>query len=204
MTLTFTNGPMGSSKTLLLLTKCYNLKKNNKQNVILMKPLIDTRHNDLIKSRTGLEQKSDILVDTDQNIIHLVENYIHKTFNNITHYTILVDESQFLSREHVSQLRRLAHSNDIFCYGLLTDYTGRLFEGSSTLIEMSDIIRFVEVECYFCGKSAKCNAKYENQSGDLIKELGTNKNTFDIGGDEKYISCCWDCWSSKQNISERC
>ncbi|MFT6610267.1 MAG: thymidine kinase, partial [Qipengyuania sp.] len=49
---------------------------------------------------------------------------------------VLVDEAQFLTRDQVWQLARLADDAGIpvLCYGLRTDFQGELFTGSASLL----------------------------------------------------------------------
>ena len=53
---------------------------------------------------------------------------------------ILVDEAQFLTRDHVLQLCRVSDELGIpvLCYGLRTDFQGQLFEGSAALLALAD------------------------------------------------------------------
>jgi thymidine kinase len=46
-------------------------------------------------------------------------------------YCVLVDESQFLTREQVHELSEVVDELDIpvLCYGLRTDFRGELFSG---------------------------------------------------------------------------
>ena len=75
----------------------------------------------------------------------------------------------------------------VFCYGLKTNFKSELFEGSKRLLEIADDIEEIKSICS-CGKKAIINAKYEN--GEIIYE----GNTVDIGGNEKYIALCYECW----------
>ena len=53
---------------------------------------------------------------------------------------ILVDEAQFLTRDHVLQLCRITDELGIpvLCYGLRTDFQGALFPGSAALLALAD------------------------------------------------------------------
>src|SRR3546814_1649007 len=55
---------------------------------------------------------------------------------------VLVDEAQFLSREQVLQLARLADDVGIpvLCYGLRTDFSAQLFPGSAALLGLPDAL----------------------------------------------------------------
>jgi len=53
---------------------------------------------------------------------------------------VLVDEAQFLTAQHVRQLARVVDELNVpvLCYGLRTDFLGRLFEGSAQLLAWAD------------------------------------------------------------------
>ncbi len=55
-------------------------------------------------------------------------------------HCVLVDESQFLTREQVHELSEVVDTLDIpvLCYGLRTDFRGELFTGSQYLLAWSD------------------------------------------------------------------
>jgi thymidine kinase len=51
---------------------------------------------------------------------------------------LLIDEAQFLTREQVRQLHRLAHCDDmpVLCWGLRSDFQGRAFDGTAELLTL--------------------------------------------------------------------
>lgn len=55
-------------------------------------------------------------------------------------HCVLVDESQFLTRQQVYELSEVVDRLDIpvLCYGLRTDFRGELFGGSEYLLAWSD------------------------------------------------------------------
>lgn len=55
-------------------------------------------------------------------------------------HCVLVDESQFLTRQQVYELSEVVDQLDIpvLCYGLRTDFRGELFGGSEYLLAWSD------------------------------------------------------------------
>ncbi len=54
---------------------------------------------------------------------------------------ILVDEAQFLSQRHVLELCEVADRLGIpvLCYGLRTDFQGKLFPGSAALLALAEL-----------------------------------------------------------------
>ena len=103
---------------------------------------------------------------------------------------ILVDESQFLTSEHVEQLRAIVDDLDIsvICYGLRTDFQTHLFEGSKRLFELADSIEEMKISCS-CGKKAIFNARF-NENGELV----TSGEQILIGGEDIYKPMCSRCY----------
>ena len=83
-----------------------------------MKPAMDSRFGaEVVRSRAGLEQNADVLIDTHMNLLELPHPKIH---------CVLVDECQFLEVKHIEQLREMTLSWDVpvICYGLRTGQLG--------------------------------------------------------------------------------
>lgn len=93
----FRYGAMNSGKTTQLIQTAHNYEERDQQ-VIIIKPSIDTKGNDKIVSRIGAERLVDYLIDKDNLIINLIEEKI----NEIN--CILVDEAQFLTSKQVDEL----------------------------------------------------------------------------------------------------
>ncbi|MBX3181647.1 MAG: thymidine kinase [Polyangiaceae bacterium] len=174
----FRYGTMDSAKTLNLLAVAHNYRKQGKR-VLLLKPRLDDRFGpQIIRSRSGLEAEADVLVDDDE----LLDVEALRGLN-----CILVDEAQFLSEALVEQLRELTVSLDIpvICYGLRTDFQGRLFPGARRLFELADSIEEVKVTCQFCNRKAVFNLRMR---GDRAVLEGPQ---IELGGDERYLPACY-------------
>ena len=100
---------------------------------------------------------------------------------------ILVDESQFLTREHVIQLSEIADYFNIpvMCYGLKNDFQNKLFEGSEALLLYADKIQEIKTICAKdrCGKKAIMNLRLDD--GTPVYE-GVRIQI----GDEEYVPVC--------------
>ena len=75
---------------------------------------------------------------------------------------LICDEVQFYSPAQIDQLAVLVddHGIDVSCYGLTTDFTGRLFDGSQRLLEMADeCIRLQVAALCWCGRRGTHNAR---------------------------------------------
>ena len=74
------------------------------------------------------------------------------------------------------------------CYGLRTDFQGKLFPGSGELLAIADDIREIKTICY-CGRKATMVVRQSND-GKVIKDGAQ----IEIGGNDKYISLCRRHW----------
>lgn len=185
MKLYFYYGVMGSSKTANALMKKFNFEEHGRE-VILVKPSVDTRYEKtVVKSRVGLSSEA-YLINSESTIKEVIAGIIDKGGGL---RIIIADEVQFFTKEQIDELREFADNGImVMCYGLKTDYTGHLFEGSKRLIEVCDTMREIPSMCAKCGKKAIINARYKD--GKIIYE----GNNIDIGGEDKYLTLCHKCW----------
>src|SRR5206468_12828948 len=79
-------------------------------------------------------------------------------------HCILIDEAQFLGREHVLQLCRVTDELGIpvLCYGLRTDFQANLFPGSAALLALADELVELKAVCE-CGRKATMNLRVDAQ-----------------------------------------
>ena len=103
---------------------------------------------------------------------------------------LLVDEAQFLTPAQVWQLSVLAddYNFPVMCYGLRTDFQGKLFPGSAELLAIADVLREIRTICH-CGRKASMVIR---QSEDGITV--TDGAQIEIGGNDKYVSLCRKHW----------
>lgn len=181
---------MGSAKTAQLLTTAYNFEERG----ILYrcyKPVVDTREEkNVIRSRIGIERECGWIYP-DTNLYELILG------GEETHYIpewVLVDEAQFLTPEQVDQLAQVVDDQgvNVICYGLRTDFRTHLFDGSRRLFEVADTIEEVKSTCT-CGRKTIVNARV-NSRGEII----TEGEVVEIGGNERYIAVCRNCWRNKK------
>ena len=99
---------------------------------------------------------------------------------------VLVDEAQFLTRDQVWQLARLADDAGIpvLCYGLRTDFQGELFTGSASLLGIADALVELKAVCD-CGRKATMNLRVDAQSKAVREGAQT-----EIGGNDRYVAMC--------------
>lgn len=101
-------------------------------------------------------------------------------------HCVLVDESQFLTREQVYALSEVVDKLDIpvLCYGLRTDFRGELFGGSQYLLAWSDKLVELKTVC-FCGRKAGMVLRLDHEG----RPYNEGEQVV-IGGNERYVSVC--------------
>lgn len=174
---------MNAGKTTTLLQASYNYQERGMKTV-LYKPKFDTRDSQtMIKSRIGLQEKA-ILFSKKYNFFESIEKETKQNKNNIN--CILVDEAQFLSKEQVIHLSRIVDelSIPVLCYGLRTDFLGKLFEGSQYLLGIADSLTEIKTICH-CGSKASMNLRVDCD-GNPVKD----GEQIEVGGNDRYIAVC--------------
>lgn len=101
-------------------------------------------------------------------------------------HCILVDEAQFLTRDHVLQLCRVSDELKIpvLCYGLRTDFQANLFAGSAALLALADELVELKAVCE-CGRKATMNLRVDKEGHAIAAGAQT-----EIGGNDRYIALC--------------
>lgn len=200
----FRYGTVCSAKTLNLLAVAHNYK-DQKKNIILMKPSLDNRFGEhSITSRAGLTAKADELLTANTRFYFDVKfgapidrSSLGDDVVDFSKYDdiscILVDEAQFLSPRIIEDLLLITIHLDIpvICCGLKTDFRGRLFDGSKRLLELADSIEEEKTTCAFCNKKATFNLKIKNGTPT------TEGPVIDLGAEEKYLPSCKNCYYFK-------
>lgn len=186
--LNFKYATMNSGKTMDLIRTAYNYEENNYK-ILVIKPAVDTKSDNFISSRTGLKRQVDYLVYKNDSIIELLKDDLE----NVA--CILVDESQFLTREQVDELFLITKKLDIpvICYGLRTNFQMNSFEGSRRLLEIAEELEELKTMCS-CGNIARYVGRKVNDifvtTGEEVVIDGANSNT-------KYIPLCGSCYLTK-------
>lgn len=101
-------------------------------------------------------------------------------------HCVLVDEAQFLTRDHVLQLCRVTDELNIpvLCYGLRTDFQANLFEGSAALLALADELVELKAVCE-CGRKATMNLRVDGEGHAVASGAQT-----EIGGNDRYVALC--------------
>jgi thymidine kinase len=182
---------MNSGKSTALLQAAYNYEERG-QAVFLAKPAVDTKGDMAILSRLGVDRKVDFLVTPELNLRKEFQkrSTLHREKTGKRVACLLLDESQFLTREQVDQALEIAVLDDVpvLAYGIRTDFQTNGFPGSLRLLEIDHSLEELKTICR-CGKKAMFNARKINDSfifdGDQVA----------IDGDQvTYESLCASCY----------
>ncbi|MCA5011919.1 MULTISPECIES: thymidine kinase [unclassified Enterococcus] len=175
----FKYGAMNSGKTIEILKVAHNYEEQDKP-VVIMTSGLDTRDGvGVVSSRIGLRREA-IPIFKETNVYELIQKLDYRP------YCILVDESQFLGKQHVIEFARVVDELNIpvMAFGLKNDFRNELFEGSKYLMLYADKLEELKTICWFCHKKATMNLHYID--GKPVYE-GTQVQ---IGGNEAYYPVC--------------
>ena len=185
----FRYGAMNCGKTSALLQVAHNYEEKG-MNIVLVKPKLDTKAEDKVSSRIGLERKVDVLLDSTDVLMDKMD--IEKP------HAIIVDEAQFLTEKQVDELYYMTKIYDvpILCYGLRADFKMQGFEGSSRLLQIADDIEEMKTICK-CGSKATQNIRKIN--GQVV--FNGNQVVIDNSDKVEYESVCGKCYLKLKNVS---
>ena len=172
---------MNAGKSTSLLQSAYNYKERGMRPYI-MSAAIDNRYSvGKVTSRIGLEAEAYLFHKEDDLFKILSEENKKQGIN-----CVLIDESQFLSREQVKQLAIAVDDLDIpvLCYGIRTDFRGELFPGSQHLLAWADNLIELKTICH-CGSKATMVVRTD-EKGNIIND----GDQVVIGGNDRYQSMC--------------
>ena len=175
----FNYSSMNAGKTTILLQSAHNYRERG-LTPMLFTPKLDDRFGEgWIKSRIGLQSRATIFT-TDDDLYEIARTKLED--HNI--HCVLVDESQFLSRDQVFQLTEIVDRLNIpvLCFGLRTDFQGELFEGSKYLLAWADELSEIKTICH-TGRKANMVVRVDEE-GYALKEGAQ----VEIGGNDRYVS----------------
>lgn len=187
----FNFSAMNAGKSTILLQASHNYQERGMATLLLTAQLDNRAGVGQIASRIGLQADAH-LFNAETNLAELITQQHQQSPLSC----VLVDEAQFLSPDQVWQL---AHISDalgipIMCYGLRTDFQGKLFPGSATLLAIADNLREIRTICH-CGRKATMVVR-QSEDGQIAKSGAQ----IEIGGNDKYISLCRKHWADAMGI----
>jgi thymidine kinase len=172
---------MNAGKSTTLLQADFNYRERGMRTLLFTAGIHDRGGRGVIDSRIGL--KADAIPFDEATDLSAIAEDAHR---KAPLACVMVDEAQFL---HEAQVRQLAHLADevgipVLCYGLRTDFQGRLFPGSAELLALADALIEIKSVCE-CGRKAIMNLRVDQQ-GNAVRQ-GEQK---EIGGNERYVALC--------------
>lgn len=174
----FRYSTMNAGKSIEVLKIANNYEEQGKK-VILFTHRIDDRYGvGRITSRIGVSREANV-IDDGTDLFEIVERSAELN-------CVLIDEAQFVTRDHVRQMCRIADELGVpvIAYGLKTDFQARLFPGSEALLCFADKIEEVKTVCWFCNRKALFNLRVSD--GRPVRE----GEQVMIGGNESYLPVC--------------
>ena len=172
---------MNAGKSTALLQSNHNYKESDLETMLFIPKSIADKSNGKIVSRIGLEADA-IIVNNEYDFYNEIDKK-----KSVTISCIFVDESQFLTKKQVHSLGRVADELNIpvMCYGIRTDFQGKLFEGSQELLALADNLKELKTICSMCDKKATMVVRLDSSGKVLLKG-----EKIVIGGNDIYKTLC--------------
>jgi thymidine kinase len=191
-------GTMKSAKSAQLIMKGFLLDQQGKK-VLTFKPEMDTRDGEFVVSRALPIKRPAIVVPKDSN-----GNMISTLIWSKKPDVILVDELQFFTVEQVEKLAEISitYDVDIYTYGLLMSYNGKMFDSIKRAIESAFTIKTIDMSCDHCTNDATHHLLYVDDN------LITEGNGVAVEDEEfkkksqRYESVCFSCYHRALDVAE--
>lgn len=168
-------GARKSAEALLLAHKMIEAGKS----IVLLQPAINTRDGAYIRSRAIKDDMRAILVDDTVDIRDLV----------VSADVVIVDEVQFLGEKNRGELIEVIKADNkklVFCYGLMSDFNGRLFPAIAHLIPFFQKLIEIDTVCTECGE----------RKATMNKMIGEHEAVDGISVGNHYKGVCVKCWAN--------
>ncbi len=184
----FNYSSMNAGKSTNLLQASHNYRERGMSTLLLTAALDDRVGIGKIGSRIGLNAEAETYKSGDDLFVRVESRHKVEPLG-----CVLVDEAQFLEEGQVWQLCRVADKLGVpvMCYGLRTDFQGKLFPGSATLLALADTLREIKTICW-CGRKATMVVRLDGE-GRVLDE----GDQVAIGGEDRYVSLCRRHWDDR-------
>ncbi len=172
---------MNAGKSTTLLQAAFNYQERGMETMLWTAELDDRYEVGAITSRIGLKAEAHRFRPETDLFAEVMAEQARRPLA-----CVLVDEAQFLSRDQVLQLARLADEANIpiVTYGLRTDFQAELFPGSAALLGIADTLVELKAVCE-CGRKATMNLRVD-ADGNAVKEGAQTE----VGGNDRYVALC--------------
>jgi thymidine kinase len=180
----FSYAAMNAGKSTLLLQAAYNYRERGMRPLLYTSALYASDGIGRISSRIGIAESA-ALYAADDDLYQSIHDAQHAGKVDC----VFVDEAQFLTPDQVWQLARVGDRLRIpvMCFGLRTDFQGRLFPGSQELLAIADVLREIRTICE-CGAKATMVVR-QNSEGRVLtdgEQVSIEKSV--------YVSLCRKHW----------
>jgi thymidine kinase len=180
----FSYAAMNAGKSAILLQAAHNYEERGMATLLFTSTLYEQADDGRIVSRLGVSAPARLFSAAD-NLYERVRRSMRRRKIDC----VFVDEAQFLTPEQVWQLARVADRLDtpVMCFGLRTDFSGRLFPGSAELLAIADNLREIRTICH-CGSKATMVARRgaDGQATTTGDQVSIEKS--------RYVSLCRRHW----------
>ncbi|MEO5810094.1 MAG: thymidine kinase [Sphingomicrobium sp.] len=172
---------MNAGKSTTLLQADYNYRERGMETMLWTAAFSDRSGEGTIGSRIALSAPAATWSDEIDLFAATGEELKKRKID-----CLLMDEAQFLTPTHVEQLCRVTDELGIpvLCYGLRTDFQGKLFPGSAALLALADNLVELKAVCE-CGRKATMNLRVDAEGHAVAVGAQT-----EIGGNDRYIALC--------------
>jgi len=168
-------GPMYSGKTEELIRRLDRVFYA-KRTYVLLKPKVDTRQSNCIKTRSGREITA-ITVTTPDQVKELAVTHMETP-------VFAFDEAQFMDPLIVDQIQTLADTGKrVIISGLDFDYQRKPFWTMAGLLTIADEVTKLKAVCMDCGEPASTSYR-----------LSSSQEQVEVGDGEKYKALCRTCF----------
>jgi thymidine kinase len=183
----FCYAAMNAGKSTALLQASYNYVEQGMRTLLFTSGLYAEDGIGVISSRLGISAEAE-LYEAGTDLFARIKDELDQSKVDC----VFVDEAQFLTSEQVWQLARVSDRLrvPVMCFGLRTDFQGRLFPGSSELLAIADELREIRTICY-CGAKATMVVR-QDQSGRVLtagEQVSIEKSV--------YVSLCRKHWEQE-------
>jgi thymidine kinase len=183
----FSYAAMNAGKSTMLLQASYNYVERGMRTLLFTSALYAEDGIGVISSRIGISVEAE-LYEADTDLFARVKDELEESKVDC----VFVDEAQFLTAEQVWQLARVSDRLNVpvMCFGLRTDFQGKLFPGSSELLAIADEIREIRTICY-CGAKATMVVRQDTSGRVLLEgdQVSIEKSV--------YVSLCRKHWEQE-------
>lgn len=172
---------MNAGKSTTLLQADFNYRERGMETMLWTAALDDRYGAGQITSRIGLLAEAHKFDPESDLWAAVIDEHRQRPLA-----CVLVDEAQFLTKDQVFALARLADEADIpvLCYGLRTDFAADLFPGSAALLGIADALVELKAVCE-CGRKATMNLRVDAAGRAVVAGAQT-----EIGGNDRYVAMC--------------